>query len=174
MTESHQLRGNFGDRLFEILSEMIVLRDLDTRNRLLRGLPSGLEGTIRRSSAWQTDLHNIVEIAEWCGELDSGEWTLVVIAKNALSLVKGTQFGRKLESLLAELDRPIPTTYSSIHTEFQRANHMTESGGPTTQSGIYYQNSVTALYLGRLCDASPRPDRDRIIEVRLNRLMILL
>lgn len=29
---------------------------------------------------------------------------------------------------------------------------MPEAGGPTTQSGIFYQNSVTALYLGRLLD----------------------
>ena len=28
---------------------------------------------------------------------------------------------------------------------------MTERGGPTTQSGIFYQNTITALYLGRLC-----------------------
>ena len=37
---------------------------------------------------------------------------------------------------------------------------MPERGGSTTQSGIVYQNSVTALYLGRLCDAASRPDRD--------------
>jgi hypothetical protein len=43
---------------------------------------------------------------------------------------------------------------------------MPERGGPTTQSGILYQNSVAALYLGRLCDATPRPDRDRVVGVR--------
>jgi hypothetical protein len=44
---------------------------------------------------------------------------------------------------------------------------MPERGGPATQSGILYQNSVVALYLGRLCDATPRPDRDRIVGVRV-------
>ncbi len=31
---------------------------------------------------------------------------------------------------------------------------MAEPGGTTTQSGIYYQNSIAALYLGRLIDSS--------------------
>jgi len=44
---------------------------------------------------------------------------------------------------------------------------MSERGGPTTQAGIHYQNSVSALYLGRMCDAAPRPDRGRIVEVRV-------
>lgn len=43
---------------------------------------------------------------------------------------------------------------------------MTERGGPTNQSGIFYQNSVAALYLGRLCDAVERPDADSVVEVR--------
>ena len=44
---------------------------------------------------------------------------------------------------------------------------MPESGGPTTQSGIYFQNSLAALYLGRLCDPRPMPYSERIISVRI-------
>lgn len=44
---------------------------------------------------------------------------------------------------------------------------MPERGGPTTQSGILYQNSVAALYLGRLCDVTQRSDRDRVVRVRV-------
>jgi len=44
---------------------------------------------------------------------------------------------------------------------------MPERGGPTVQSGIYYQNSVAALFLGRLCDMQMRPARERVIEVRV-------
>ncbi|HEX2094842.1 MAG TPA: hypothetical protein VHG28_20755 [Longimicrobiaceae bacterium] len=44
---------------------------------------------------------------------------------------------------------------------------MRERGGPTTQSGILYQNSVAALYLGRLCDETARPDSDRVVRVRV-------
>ena len=43
---------------------------------------------------------------------------------------------------------------------------MSERGGPTTQSGILYQNSIAALYLGRLCDATARPDCERVHQVR--------
>src|SRR5690349_14638105 len=44
---------------------------------------------------------------------------------------------------------------------------MTEAGGPANQSGILYQNSVAALYLGRLCDSIPRPDEHAIVGVRV-------
>lgn len=44
---------------------------------------------------------------------------------------------------------------------------MAEAGGPATQTGIWYQNSVAALYLGDLLDLKPRPQRERVVEVRL-------
>ncbi len=43
---------------------------------------------------------------------------------------------------------------------------MPEAGGPTAQSGIDYQNSLTALYLGRLLDSRSRPSSDRVEYVR--------
>jgi hypothetical protein len=42
-----------------------------------------------------------------------------------------------------------------------------EAGGPTTQSGILYQNSIAALYLGRLLDLRPVPVGKRVTSVRL-------
>jgi hypothetical protein len=44
---------------------------------------------------------------------------------------------------------------------------MTEAGGPANQSGILYQNSVAALFLGRLCDSIARPEEDAVIGVRV-------
>lgn len=44
---------------------------------------------------------------------------------------------------------------------------MSEPGGSTTQSGIWYQNSVSALYLGRMCDTVARPDSEQVVEVRV-------
>src|SRR6266498_585959 len=44
---------------------------------------------------------------------------------------------------------------------------MSEAGGSTTQSGILYQNSVAALYMGRLLDESIRPESERVIQVRV-------
>lgn len=44
---------------------------------------------------------------------------------------------------------------------------MTESGGPTTQAGIRFQDRVAALYMGRMLDARERPSRDRPVEVQM-------
>lgn len=44
---------------------------------------------------------------------------------------------------------------------------MSERGGAATQSGILYQNSVASLYLGRLCDPTPRTDADTVVGVRI-------
>jgi hypothetical protein len=44
---------------------------------------------------------------------------------------------------------------------------MPERGGPTAQSGILYQNSVTALYLGRLCDSTQRQPAEMVVKVRV-------
>ena len=44
---------------------------------------------------------------------------------------------------------------------------MTEAGGATTQAGIYYQNSVAALYLGELLDLRSTPLRERVVSVRV-------
>lgn len=43
---------------------------------------------------------------------------------------------------------------------------MTERGGPTTQSGILFQNSITALRFGRMLDSTERPDSETIVVVR--------
>ncbi|MFH2047462.1 MAG: hypothetical protein ABIK92_20220 [Pseudomonadota bacterium] len=44
---------------------------------------------------------------------------------------------------------------------------MSEAGGTTTQSGIHYQNSIAALYLGRLLDPRQRTASERVVQVRV-------
>jgi hypothetical protein len=44
---------------------------------------------------------------------------------------------------------------------------LSERGGPTTQDGIYYQNTVAARYLVYLLDLSQLPPRERVVEVRV-------
>jgi WD40 repeat protein len=43
---------------------------------------------------------------------------------------------------------------------------MPEPGGPAAQSGFYYQNSIAALYLGRLLDPRDSIDARRVVSVR--------
>lgn len=58
-------------------------------------------------------------------------------------------------------------TMRHLNLKFQGGT-LAESGGPTTQSGIYYQNSISALYLGALLDLRPPVNGDsRIISVRV-------
>lgn len=44
---------------------------------------------------------------------------------------------------------------------------MTEAGGPSTQAGIYYQNTIAALFMGRMIDTRARSVRDRVVSVRV-------
>ena len=44
---------------------------------------------------------------------------------------------------------------------------MPKPGGPTAQAGILDQNSVSALYLGRLRDETPRRCHDCVTSVRV-------
>ncbi|MCP3476516.1 hypothetical protein NLM33_40615 [Bradyrhizobium sp. CCGUVB1N3] len=44
---------------------------------------------------------------------------------------------------------------------------MAEPGGPTTQDGIFYQNTVAARFLADLLDLGRLPPRERVIEVRV-------
>ncbi len=44
---------------------------------------------------------------------------------------------------------------------------MAEPGGPTTQAGIFYQNTIAALHLGRLLDLRERPAGERVTSVRV-------
>ena len=44
---------------------------------------------------------------------------------------------------------------------------MTERGGPTTQAGIRYQNSIAALYLGDLLQLHASSAHEQVSEVRI-------
>jgi len=44
---------------------------------------------------------------------------------------------------------------------------LVESGGPATQAGIFYQNSISALYLGRLIDYRDRHSSEQVVRVQV-------
>src|SRR5687768_3943132 len=55
-----------------------------------------------------------------------------------------------------------------VHANFQHwRGFVAEAGGPTTHAGIFYQNTIAGLYLGRMLDLGPRSARDRVTRVRL-------
>lgn len=98
------LPDDFAKRLRNILLESHEFSEREDRNMLLQDLPSGPVSLLHRTSSPRTDLFNITNSAKAWGQLDSGEWALIVIANNAMPLIKGTKSGRDLENLLAELE----------------------------------------------------------------------
>lgn len=58
-------------------------------------------------------------------------------------------------------------TAHATRANYSEIGALTETGGPTAQAGIRYQDRVAALYLGRMIDPRERPRRDRPIEVRV-------
>lgn len=44
---------------------------------------------------------------------------------------------------------------------------MAELGGPSTQDGIYYQNTIAARHLADLLELTQLPPRERVVEVRI-------
>lgn len=104
-----ELTPNFKDKLFNTLLKIEPLAERENRDFLLRNLPRGAVGTINRSNAFVPDLNKIINAVESFGQLDSGEWALVVLTKNALMITKGTEHYRVLENLLAELE-----TFSTV------------------------------------------------------------
>lgn len=100
-----QLPRNFSNRLLEILLEIPPLvHSQDNRDILLRNLPHSAINSISRGSSPLTDLNNIISSTESWGQIDSGEWALVIVAKNARLLIKGTGLGQRLDALLAEME----------------------------------------------------------------------
>jgi endonuclease G len=75
------------------------------RTILLHRLPAGPVAAIPRYPAPMTDLNSIVTHAAGMGQLlDSGEWALAIVTRNASRFARGTEPGRALAALLAELE----------------------------------------------------------------------
>lgn len=100
---SRSLPPDFSDRLFEILKNIPAMGNIENRNILLNGIPLGPRGALNRSNAITADLYNIVDSARGWGKVEpSGEWALVIIAKNALKhYAEGVEQGEELKALLA-------------------------------------------------------------------------
>ncbi len=103
------LNPNFGSRLLDLLEQIDQLSEKENRDLLLRGLPPGPVHTIKRSTSMLADLNKIIAAAEsWRQLKQSGEWALVIVAKNALRFGRGTQLGNEIETLLAESETAPP------------------------------------------------------------------
>jgi len=84
------------DTLEGVLCSIPGLRDSGTRNRLLNGLPMNATGSISRSSAYGTDIANLVDAVEGFGILSSGERAINVLIDNAIRIATGTKAAGRL------------------------------------------------------------------------------
>lgn len=73
-----------------VLASIPGMGDTSARSMLLRGLPLGAVGSIRRSSATATDVYNIVDAARGMGRLSNGHLAINIVIENALAFVRGT------------------------------------------------------------------------------------
>ena len=64
-------------------------------------------------------------------------------------------------------DRLVPSYAVIVERSLGVYEVMAESGGATTQDGIYYQNTVAARHFADLLELAPLPPRERVVEVRV-------
>lgn len=88
------------DTLVGVLCSIPGFRDIDARTLLLRGLLPGPVGAIRRSSAFGTDIANLVEAVTGFGRLNNERWNerwaINILIDNAIAIVRGTETAGKL------------------------------------------------------------------------------
>jgi V8-like Glu-specific endopeptidase len=100
---------DYSEKLLEALLDIPAFNDpvagMANRTMLLRRLPKDPVATVTRYAAPLTDLDSIVMNADgWRQLLQSGEWALAIVTRNALPFARGTDAESVLTALLAELE----------------------------------------------------------------------
>jgi endonuclease G, mitochondrial len=100
---------DYQEKLLDALLDVPALNDplagLANRTMLLFRLPKEPVAAISRYQAPLTDLSNIVSAVSGMGQLlDTGEWAIGIVTRNALRLARGTELAKALAALLAEME----------------------------------------------------------------------
>jgi hypothetical protein len=96
---------DFKDKLLDVLLEIPAFKQESNRDFLVRHLPKGPVAAMSRHRDNQlADLSSIVDTAHGMGQLlDSDQWAIVVVARDAVRFARGTEWERALEELLGDL-----------------------------------------------------------------------
>ena len=89
------------DRLIDALMGAPSVEERATRTAMLNGIGVALHRTDNQF----VDLTNIIAQLDNLGRLANGERPVVILAHNAARMVRGTDLGRKLESLKQEIEK---------------------------------------------------------------------
>jgi endonuclease G len=95
------LNTHLTDRLVDALLKLPGIEAFGTRTALLNGIPVALN----RAENHFVDLSNIITQIDGLGRLQNGERPAVILAHNALRMVRGTELGRLLETIERDLEQ---------------------------------------------------------------------
>jgi endonuclease G len=92
------------DRLYDALSAVPSAETRDGRTALLDGLPHNIRVGLTRSDNLFVDVTNLINQIDQLGRLDNGERPVVLLVHNARRVTRGSELGRLLEELQAEVE----------------------------------------------------------------------
>jgi hypothetical protein len=100
-TSGAQLSPQLKYTLVQALRHLPGIDDINFRSRLLSGMR--WTESLSRSNQIAIDLHQIVDELDSLGQLESGNWPLLILLDNAQAYAQGTALSRKLKNIHKQL-----------------------------------------------------------------------
>ena len=101
------LQDDERQKLIEMILRLPNIRETGVRRSLIAGLPEMLRNSVGSSELPNTEVMNIVEVADgevW-GQLPDGAWSIIRVVENSVVQVRGSKLGADLEALLNTLKK---------------------------------------------------------------------
>jgi V8-like Glu-specific endopeptidase len=92
-------------QLIDALLKVPGVDDTRGRNALFDGIPHNIWMGLTRSDSPRADLTSLLNALEKLGRLDNGERPVVIVASNAADVTQGSELGRRLATLQAEIEK---------------------------------------------------------------------
>jgi endonuclease G len=93
------------DQLLDALIRVPIAESRDGRTALLDGIPHDIRIGLNRSDTPYIDLTRLIDQIDQLGRLDNGERPVVILTNNAWRMTRGSELGRRLEELVAEIEK---------------------------------------------------------------------
>jgi len=103
--ERRVLDKSLKDDLYDALTRVPTAESREGRTALLDGLPHNIRIGLNRSDNQLIDLTRLVDQLDQLGRLDNGVRPVVILANNAWRSTRGSEVGRELERLQAEIEK---------------------------------------------------------------------
>lgn len=100
-TSGAQLPPQIKQKLVKALLHLPGIDDINFRSRLLSGMR--WTESLSRSNQIATDLNQIVDELDSLGQLESGNWPLLILVDNAQTYAQGAALSRELKNIRKQL-----------------------------------------------------------------------